>query len=211
MDYNTNREKLIMPEYGRHIQKMIEHVKEIPDRDKRNEQIRAVVSVMEILNPHLCEQPDYRHKLWDHVQFIAGFDLDVDSPFPVPTKEDFTAPPDIVPMPKEPLMAAHYGRNIQNMIKVIAGMPEDETRDRMIKSMAVYMRQQYLIWNKDSVSDETIFHDIEMLSGGRIHIPDDMHLSKISSDASFSRPGAGQGNRNHYQRYSSQRKNQRNK
>ena len=83
MDYNTNREKLIMPEYGRHIQKMIEHVKQIPDREKRNEQIRAVVSVMEILNPHLTEQPDYKHKLWDHVQFIAGFDLDVDSPYPM--------------------------------------------------------------------------------------------------------------------------------
>ena len=89
MDYNTNREKLIMPEYGRHIQKMIEHVKQIPDRGKRNEQIRAVVSVMEILNPHLTEQPDYKHKLWDHVQFIAGFDLDVDSPYPVPTKETY--------------------------------------------------------------------------------------------------------------------------
>lgn len=71
MDYNTNREKLIMPEYGRHIQKMIEHVKQIPDRGKRNEQIQAVVSVMEILNPHLAEQPDYKHKLWDHVQFIG--------------------------------------------------------------------------------------------------------------------------------------------
>ena len=130
MDYNTNREKLIMPEYGRHIQKMIEHVKQIPDREKRNEQIRAVVSVMEILNPHLTEQPDYKHKLWDHVQFIAGFDLDVDSPYPMPTKEEFSTPPEIVPMPKEPLAAAHYGRNIQNMIKVIAAMPEDETRDR---------------------------------------------------------------------------------
>ena len=101
MDYNTNREKLIMPEYGRHIQKMIEHVKQIPDREKRNEQIRAVVSVMEILNPHLTEQPDYKHKLWDHVQFIAGFDLDVDSPYPMPTKEEFSTPPEIVPMPKE--------------------------------------------------------------------------------------------------------------
>ena len=120
MDYNTNREKLIMPEYGRHIQKMIEHVKQIPDRDKRNEQIRAVVSVMAILNPQLSEQPDYMHKLWDHVQIIAGFDIDVDAPYPVPAREAFTAPPDVVPMPKEPLAAAHYGRNIQNMVKVIA-------------------------------------------------------------------------------------------
>ena len=187
MDYNTNREKLIMPEYGRHIQKMIEQVRQIPDREKRNEQIRAVVSVMEILNPHLAEQPDFRHKLWDHVQFIAGFDLDVDSPYPVPTREEFSAPPEIVPMPKEPLAAAHYGRNIQNMIKVIAAMPEDETRDRMIKSMAVYMRQQYLIWNKD----------IERLSGGTLTVPPHIHLESISEKEKFTRPGmilpTGQG------------------
>ena len=197
MDYNTNREKLIMPEYGRHIQKMIEHVKQIPDREKRNEQIRAVVSVMEILNPHLTEQPDYKHKLWDHVQFIAGFDLDVDSPY------------------KEPLAAAHYGRNIQNMIKVIAAMPEDETRDRMIKSMAVYMRQQYLIWNKDSVSDETIFKDIERLSGGALRVPEHIHLESVSDKEKFTRPGmilptGNQPGRNQF-RQQGRNKNKKNK
>ena len=189
MEYNTNREKLILPEYGRHVQKMIEQVKQIPDREKRNEQIRAVVSVMAILNPQVMEQPDYMHKLWDHVQIIAGFDLDVDSPYPMPTKEEFTTPPDIVPISKEPLAAAHYGRNIQNMVKVIAAMPEDETRDRMIKSMAVYMRQQYLIWNKDSVSDETIFKDIEKLSDGKLKVPSYIHLESISDKEKFNRPG----------------------
>ena len=178
MDYNTNREKLIMPEYGRHIQKMIEHVKQIPDRGKRNEQIRAVVSVMEILNPHLTEQPDYKHKLWDHVQFIAGFDLDVDS-------------------------------------KVIAAMPEDETRDRMIKSMAVYMRQQYLIWNKDSVSDETIFKDIERLSGGTLRVPEHIHLESVSDKEKFTRPGmilptGNQPGRNQF-RQQGRNKNKKNK
>lgn len=189
MDYNTNREKLIMPEYGRHIQKMIEQVKQIPDREKRNEQIKAVVAVMAILNPQIAEQPDYMHKLWDHVYVIAGFDLDVDSPYPAPTEEEFTAPPEIVPMPKEPLAAAHYGRNIQNMVKVIAAMPEDEARDKMIKSMAVYMRQQYLIWNKDTVSDETIFKDIEKLSGGKLVVPSHIHLESISEKEKFNRPG----------------------
>ena len=189
MDYNTNREKLIMPEYGRHIQKMIEHVKQIPDRDKRNEQIRAVVSVMAILNPQLSEQPDYMHKLWDHVQIIAGFDIDVDAPYPVPAREAFTAPPDVVPMPKEPLAAAHYGRNIQNMVKVIAAMPEDETRDRRIKSLAVSSRKQLQVWNKDTVSDETIFKDIERLSDGRLKVPSHIHLESISEKEKFSRPG----------------------
>ena len=92
-------------------------------------------------------------------------------------------------MPKEPLAAAHYGRNIQNMVKVIAAMPEDETRDRMIKSMAVYMRQQYLIWNKDSVSDETIFKDIEKLSDGKLIVPAHIHLESISEKEKFTRPG----------------------
>ena len=211
MDYNTNREKLILPEYGRHVQKMIEQVKRIPDREKRNEQIRAVVSVMAILNPQVMEQPDYMHKLWDHVQIIAGFDLDVDSPFPVPAKEEFTAPPEIVPMPKEPLAAAHYGRNIQNMVKVIAAMPEDETRDRMIKSMAVYMRQQYLIWNKDSVSDETIFKDIERLSDGKLKVPAHIHLESIFEKENFTRPGLILPNAQNRNQFRKQGRNKNNK
>lgn len=189
MDYNTTREKLILPEYGRHIQKMIEQVKAIPDRDKRNEQIRAVISIMEILNPQLKEQPDYKRKLWDHVQIIAGFDLDVDSPFPLPVQEDYTVPPKPVIVNKEPLKAAHYGRNIQNMIEVIAALPDDENRDQVIKSMATYMRQQYLIWNKDTVSEETIFKDIEKLSNGKLVVPDHIHLETISDKEKFNKPG----------------------
>ena len=189
MDYNTTREKLILPEYGRHIQKMIEQVKEIPDREKRNEQIRAVISIMEILNPQLKEQPDYKRKLWDHVQIIAGFDLDVDSPYPLPVQEDYTVPPKPVIVNKEPLKAAHYGRNIQNMIEVIAALPDDENRDQVIKSMATYMRQQYLIWNKDTVSEETIFKDIEKLSNGKLVVPEHIHLESISDKEKFNKPG----------------------
>ena len=189
MDYNTTRDKLILPEYGRHIQKMIEQVKEIPDRDKRNEQIQAVISIMEILNPQLREQPDYKCKLWDHVFMIADYDLDVDSPYPIPTKEDYAVPPKPVPISKEPLKAAHYGRNIQNMIDAIAKLPEDDNRDEIIKSMAVYMRQQYLIWNKDSVSEETIFKDIAKLSNGKLIVPDHIHLESISDKEKFTKPG----------------------
>lgn len=189
MDYNTTRDKLIMPEYGRHIQKMIEQVKSIEDREKRNEQIRAVVQVMGILNPQLRDQPDFKHKLWDHVQIISEFDIDIDSPYPLPTREDFMTKPEPVPVSSEPLKAAHYGRNIQNMVNVIAAMPDDEERDKIIKSMAVYMRQQYLIWNKDSVSEETIFKDIEHLSGGKLVVPSHIHLETISSKEKFARPG----------------------
>ncbi len=191
MDYNTNREKLVMPEYGRHIQKMIEHIKQIPDREKRNEQIQAVIGVMDILNPHLLDHADSKQKLWDHAHIIAGFDLDVDSPYPKPTPEEFEAPPAVVHIDKEPLAAAHYGRNIQNMVKVIAAMPDDPERDKMIKSMAVYMRQQYLIWNKDSVTEQIIFKDIEQLSEGKLIVPEHIHLDSLSHGPKFNnrKPG----------------------
>ncbi|MEN6619378.1 MAG: DUF4290 domain-containing protein [Rikenellaceae bacterium] len=177
MDYNTQRSKLIMPEYGRHVQKMIKYVMDIPDRDKRNEQIRAVVGTMGILNPALRDISDFRHKLWDHVQIISDFDIDIDSPYPTPTPATFATRPDPIPLEKTPLKAAHYGRNIQNMINMVANKPDDEVRKNMILILANYMRQQYLIWNKDSVSEETIFKDINILSEDRITVPEDLHLS----------------------------------
>ncbi len=189
MDYNTTREKLTMPEYGRHVQKMIEQVKLIPDREKRSEQIKEVVKIMAILNPSLREMNDYKHKLWDHVHLIAGFDLDIDSPYPAPTQETFDAKPDAIPLETKPVKAAHYGRNIQNMIDVIASKEEGELKDAMIKTMASYMRQQYLIWNKDSVSEETIFNDIRKLSEGRLIVPEHIHLESISDKETFNRPG----------------------
>lgn len=180
MDYNTQRKKLIMPEYGRHVQKMIKYVKEIEDRDKRNEQIRAVVGVMGILNPQLRDLNDFRHKLWDHVQIISDFEIDIDSPYPIPTQETFVNKPFPIPLEKSPLKAACYGRNIQNMIDMVANRQEDDTRRGMILILANYMRQQYLIWNKDTVSEETIFKDLEKLSEGRIVVPEDLHLSPLA-------------------------------
>lgn len=177
MDYNTQRKKLIMPEYGRHVQKMIEYVVSIPDKEKRNEQIRSVVGVMGILNPQLRDLNDFKHKLWDHVHIISDFEIDIESPYPTPTKETFSTKPNPVPLDKSPLKAAHYGRNIQNMIEMIASKPEDETRKNMVMVLANYMRQQYLIWNKDTVTEETIFKDIKELSGGRLSVPEDFHLT----------------------------------
>ena len=191
LDYNTEREKLAMPEYGRNILKMVEHLKEIEDRDKRSEQARAVVKSMEILNPQVHQQENYSQKLWDHLYMIAGFDLDIDAPYPAPVPEFMEMKPLTIPLKDKPVKAAHYGRNIESIIDLIASEPEGEVKRAMITSLAVYMRQQYLIWNKDSVADETIFKDIEKLSDYRIKVPEDISLSKISGDASFSRPGMG--------------------
>jgi len=190
-DYNTDREKLSLPEYGRNIKHMVEQLKTIEDKTKRSEQAAAVVKVMEILNPSVRTQDDFEHKLWDHLYMIANFDLDIDSPFPMPAKEELMSKPARIPINKKAVRATHYGRNIESIIDLIADQEDGEVKTDLIRSLAIYMRQQYLIWNKDSVADETIFSDIEKLSEGRVKVPEGITLSRISSDANFSRPGLG--------------------
>lgn len=189
LEYNTEREKLKMPEYGRNILKMVERLMEIPDREKRSQQARAVVKAMELLNPQVHQEENWERKLWDHLHIISGFQLDIDSPYPVPSVEEMEARPMSIPLKVKPIKATHYGRNIESIIDVIAEKPDGEQKTAMIRSLAIYMRQQYLIWNKDSVADETIFMDIEKLSDYRIKVPEGINLTKLSSDASFSRPG----------------------
>ena len=117
--YNTERVKLYIPEYGRNVQKMVDYLKTIEDRDKRNEQARAVIKVMEILNPAVHLQDNYEQKLWDHLFIISGFDLDVDAPYPMPAPESLQERPVAVPIQKKPVRANHYGRNIENLINTV--------------------------------------------------------------------------------------------
>lgn len=186
--YNTERVKLWMPEYGRNVQKMVDYLKTIEDREKRNEQAKAIVKVMEILNPHVHVQENWEQKLWDHLHVISGFELDIDSPYPAPKIENFNKRPELVPIKNKPIKAHHYGRNIESIIDLIAEQEDGDVKTSMIRSLAIYMRQQYLIWNKDTVADETIFQDIESLSDFRIKVPEGMQLSRVSTEMSYSRP-----------------------
>ncbi len=187
--YNTERVRLYIPEYGRNVQKMVDYLKTIEDRKRRNEQARAIIKVMEILNPSVHLEEDYEHKLWDHLYIISGFDLDIDAPYPMPAPESLNRKPKMVPINSKPIKAVHYGRNIENIIDLIAGKEDGEAKTVMIRQLAIYMRQQYLIWNKETVSDETIFQDIERLSDYRIKIPEGMQLSRVDSGTNYSRPG----------------------
>ena len=195
--YNTEVEKLAMPEYGRNVLKMVEIMKGIEDRAKRSEQARAIVKVMETLNPQVHQQENFEQKLWDHLYMIAGYDLDIDAPYPAPHPEVINSRPETIPLNTKPIKARHYGRNIESIIDLIASEPEGEVKTAMIRSLAIYMRQQYLIWNKDSVSDETIFKDIEKLSDHRLKVPEGIKLNQINMDTQYNRPGlninVGQG------------------
>ena len=189
LTYNTEKEQIVIPEYGRCIQEMIKKLPEIEDRQQRTEAAKYIISVMVQMNPQIKESSDYEHKLWDHLYMMAGYDLDIDAPFPAPAPEERSARPMVIPIEKNPIRYNHYGRNIESIIDLIASEPEGEVKQALLRSLATYMRQQYLIWNKDSVADETIFADIEKISGYRIKVPSDLELSKISSDSNFSRPG----------------------
>ena len=205
--YNTERVKLYIPEYGRNVQKMVDYLKTIEDREKRNEQARAIIKVMEILNPSVHLQEDYEHKLWDHLFIISGFDLDVDAPYPMPAPESLNEPPQMLSSRRKPIKANHYGRNIENIIDLISEKEDGEQKTAMIRSLAIYMRQQYLIWNKDTVADETIFQDIEKLSDYRIKVPEGITLGRPEHGGSFQRPN-NSGKQNKGQ--NRQRNNQKN-
>ena len=198
--YNTERVRLYIPEYGRNVQKMVDYLKTIEDREKRNQQARAIVKVMEIINPAVHLQDNYEQKLWDHLHIISGFDLDVDSPYPAPLPESLNEQPRMVPIARKPIKATHYGRNIESIIDLIADMEDGDVKTSMIRSLAIYMRQQYLIWNKDTVSDETIFQDIEKLSDFRIKVPEGLQLTRVDSSATFARPGSSPNKQGRTQR-----------
>ncbi|MDR0725060.1 MAG: DUF4290 domain-containing protein [Prevotellaceae bacterium] len=177
MDYNTQRKKLALPEYGRSIHKMVDWVTTIEDRDERNRQIRAVIAVMGGMNPHLRDVNDFKHKLWDHVHIMSDFKIDIDSPYPIPTRESFNTPIHIIPYASESIRVRHYGRNIQLMINGIAKAEDSELKEKSLLMLANHMKKLYVTWNKETVSDDIIFRDIAFLSGGKIRIPENLKLS----------------------------------
>ncbi len=199
--YNTERVTLYIPEYGRNVQKMVDYLKTIEDRQKRNEQARAIIKVMEIINPAVHLQDNYEQKLWDHLHIISGFTLDVDSPYPAPAPESLDAKPLPVEIVKTPIKATHYGRNIEKMIDLIAQKEDGEEKTAMIRTLAVYMRQQYLIWNKDTVADETILQDIVKLSDYRVSIPEGLQISKGNAEQHLHRSGNSQNKGKSNQRH----------
>ena len=198
--YNTEKERLVKPEYGRSILEMVKSLKKIEDKEKRSEQAKAVIKAMELINYDVHKQENFDHKLWDDLFIIAGYELDIDAPYPVPTPEQALARPEVPSVERKPIRASQYGRNIESMIDLVAGMEDGDVKTAVIRSLAIYMRTQYLIWNKDSVADETIFQDIEKLSDYRIHVPEGIQLGRVGADSNYLRPGQAPKRPNNNQR-----------
>lgn len=192
-DYNSNRKKLVLPEYGRNIQIMVDHILTIEDREERNKAARTVIAVMGNLNPHLRDINDFKHKLWDHLALISDFKLDIDSPYELPAKEVLNEKPRSVPYNQHGITYKHYGHAIQVMIKKAIEMEDEEEKADLTKMIANHMKKSYLTWNREAVSDDEIFHDLRVLSGGKLNVDEDMQLSETRDILAKNRRRKGGG------------------
>lgn len=163
MDYNTQRKQLLLPEYGRNIQMMVDHLSTIENRDERNRAAHTVISVMGNLYPHLRDVSDFRHKLWDHLAIMSDFSLDIDAPYPLPEKSKLYEKPEKLSYGNHKIRFRHYGLMTEKLIHQINATEDPEQKRIMIVLTANHMKKSFLSWNKDSVEDEQIFDDIQTL------------------------------------------------
>ena len=170
MEYNTNRTKLLMPEYGRNIQQMVEYCKSIPSKDERNEVAKTIVEFMGQRNPHLRDEENYKHKLWDHLYILADYDLDVDAPYPFPTKEELAQKPNRMDYPSFDNEYKFYGKSILQLIDRAIELEEGEEKEALIQVIANNMKKSYNVYNKEHVQDELIFRHLKELSQDKLDL-----------------------------------------
>lgn len=182
LEYNTERIPLIIPEYGRHIQKMIEKAITIEDREKRNNTAKSIIAVMGNMFPHLRDVPDFQHKLWDQLFIMSKFQLDVDSPFEKPTSDVLIKHPDTLQYPQNHPKYRFYGNNIKKMIEVCVRWEEGQLKEALKYAIANHMKKSYLIWNKEAVEDEVVFQHLYELSDGKIDLTETKEFLTNSSE-----------------------------
>jgi len=177
MEYNTIRNKLLMSEYGRNVQKMIEHCISIEDREKRTKTAELIVNIMVQMNPKGKEAGDYKQKMWDHLLIISEFKLDVDSPYPKPEKNMLVNKPAPVPYSDQKIRFRHYGKNVEKIIEKAIEFEEGPEKDALIKTIANHLKKSYLNWNRNSVDDELILIHLSELSKDQLKMSENDKLS----------------------------------
>jgi len=198
LEYNSDRPNLIIPEYGRHLQKLVDHCISLEDDAERNKMARAIVDVMGNLQPHLRDVPDFKHKLWDQLFIMSDFKLKADSPYPQPSREELQAKPESLPYPKTASKYRFYGNNIQTMIDVANSWEENEQREGLVYVIANHMKKCYLNWNKDTVDDDVIFKHLFELSDGKIDLRNSEEKLAESQSLLRKRSNKNQKNQKHH-------------
>jgi len=200
LEYNSDRPLLIIPEYGRHIQKLVDHCITLESVEERKRMADAIVDVMGNLQPHLRDVPDFKHKLWDQLFIISAFKLDVESPYRKPDKQELEAKPEPLTYPKLASRYRFYGHNIQTMIKVAMSWEDGELKTALILNIANHMKKCYLNWNKDTVDDVLIFKHLKDLSNGEIDLTDSDEVLANSKNLLKKTPNSKKSNKNQQHR-----------
>ena len=174
MKYNTEEKKLVMPEYGRNIQNMVDYCITIQDREERKRCADTIINIMGNMFPHLRDVNDFKHILWDHLAIMADFKLDIDYPYEIVKKEDLYSRPPRIPYNNSRIRYRHYGKTLEKMIQKATEFEPGVEKDQLIKS--------FLTWNKESVDDRKIFKDLDELSEGQIILDEEVHKLAESRD-----------------------------
>lgn len=173
MEYNTQREKLKINDYGRNIYKLIEYTKTVEDRDKRNLMASVIVDIMSQISPESKDVKDYKRKYWVHLKILAKGELDIDYPYDISGEETVEFTPHPLTYSPGKVAYRHYGSVMEKMIKKVAEYPEGEERDELVCLMAHAMKRDYLLWNRDTVEDDIISLQLEKISGDKLKVPED--------------------------------------
>lgn len=178
-DYNTQRKRMALPEYGRNVQKMVDHIKTIEDRDERNRAAKTIIQIMGNLNPHLRDMVDFKHKLWDHLALIASFDLDIDPPYPTPEPSKFVEKPKQIPYKQGDIRFLHYGRIIELLINAACEMEDGDKKEYLTTLIVNQMKKSYITWNRGQVADVVIINDMKVLSKGRLQMTEGVKILEV--------------------------------
>lgn len=170
MQYNTQRKKMKLPEYGRSIQNMVDYAVTIEDKAERQRCANTIISIMGNMNPQLRDVTDFNHKLWDHLAIMSDFKLDIDYPYEIVPKDHLESRPEMVHYPNSKIKHMHYGRTLEMLIKAACEFEDGVERDNIIALIANHMRKSYTTWNKDVVEDQKIIDDLYQLSDGKLTI-----------------------------------------
>lgn len=193
MEYNTSRSKLLMPEYGRNVQKMVEYLLTIEDPKVRLRNAEAIIELMTTLAPHLKTIEDYKHKLWDHLHQMTDFRLDVDGPYPPPSREEILKKPAPLPYPNENQRNKHFGRNFNTLLDRAIAETDPEKKQGFTQALGYYMKLAYTNWHKEPVHDDMIKNELAELSGGQLVYETGGYRVQMENPSRFNKQNRGQG------------------
>ncbi len=190
MEYNTQLTKLILPEYGRNIQNMVNYCLTVEDKEERTRCANSLIDIMGNMFPHLRNVNDFKHILWDHLAIMADFQLDIDYPYEIIKKEELIAHPNRIEYSRPTMKYRHYGKTLERMIACAVEMPEGEEKDYFVRLLISQMKKSYTQWNRE-VDDSSILEDLYELSDGKINLnPETYVIPAFKAQPNISRQRA---------------------